>query len=143
MTHPSQPVAPEDQAARDRGLALMACDVLVIEDDEDCRDVLCFLLSSEGYRVQAVASGADALIMLAKLADAPRLILLDLVMPEMSGFEYLRIMRRNPTFAAIPVVVHSGLSPHPDLGSPAGVERWLQKPVKVEALLEITRQLVR
>lgn len=125
------------------GPGVAACDVLVIEDDEDCRDILCVLLSLEGYRVDAVASGADALSTLEKMEGAPRLILLDLVMPEMSGFECLRILRRNPRLARIPVVVHSGLSPQADLGVPAGVDRWLQKPVRVEVLLEVTRELVR
>ena len=121
----------------------MICDVLVIEDDEDCRDMLCFLLGSEGFRVLSVASGADALTTLAKMASAPRLILLDLIMPEMSGFECLRIMRRTPELASIPVVVHSGRSPDAGGGALSGVVRWLQKPVRVELLLEVTRELTR
>lgn len=118
-------------------------DILVVEDDEDCREVLCSLLGSEGYRVQAAASGAEALDALARMSKPPRFVLLDLIMPGMSGFEFLRAMRRAPALAATPVVVHSGVCEDPELDALRKVERWLRKPVTVDALLEITRELTR
>ncbi len=116
-------------------------DVLVVEDDQDCREVLCSLLSLEGYRVQGAASGAEALDVLAKMDEPPRLVFLDLVMPGMSGFDFLSEMRRDPTLTEIPVVMHSGMSEQPYFGTRPGVAHWLQKPARLDDLLAITRQL--
>lgn len=143
MSSSSQQLSSGDQSATNRGLDPMSCDVLVIEDDEDCRDMLCYLLGSEGYRVLAVASGADALTTLAKMASAPRLILLDLIMPGMNGIDCLLIMRRTPAFTSIPVIVHSGCSLPAEGGALLGIVRWLQKPVRAEVLLEVARELTR
>ena len=120
-----------------------SCDILVVEDDDDCREVLCSLLGSEGYRVQAAASGAEALDALARMCEPPRFVLLDLIMPGMSGFEFLCAMRRAPALAATPVVMHSGVGQDLARDAPRGVERWLRKPATVDALLEVTRELTR
>jgi DNA-binding response OmpR family regulator len=116
-------------------------DVLVVEDDQDCRELLCSLLSLEGYRVRAAGSGAEALVALAKMNEPPRLVFLDLVMPGMNGLELLGEMRRAPTLAAIPVVMHSGLSEQPYLGTRPGVDHWLMKPARLDELLAIARRL--
>ena len=118
-------------------------DVLVVEDDDDCREVLSSLLGEEGYRVQTAASGAEALDALARMSGPPRLLLLDLIMPGMSGFEFLRAMRRAPLLARVPVVVHSGLGEDPALDPPPGITCWLRKPVQIDALLNVTRQLTK
>lgn len=117
------------------------CDVLVIEDDEDCRDAIFDVLCSEGYRVQTAASGPEALAALATMGKPPRFVLLDVVMPGMSGLDVLRAMRRAPALAMIPVVIHSGLSEQSALGAAVGIVRWLEKPVALDQLLEITREL--
>jgi two-component system, chemotaxis family, chemotaxis protein CheY len=118
-------------------------DVLVVEDDDDCREILFSLLCSEGYRVETAASGTEALDALARMNKPPRLVFLDMVMPGMNGFEFLHAMRRAPSLAAIPVVVHSGLSEDAALDAQLDVKRWLQKPAPVDELLDVTRELTR
>jgi len=76
---------------------------LVVEDDASNRELICRMLKKENIRFQEAANGSIALELIA--AEAPGLILLDLMMPVMDGFEFLTFMRQNPAFAKIPVVV--------------------------------------
>jgi CheY-like chemotaxis protein len=78
--------------------------ILVVEDDPPTREVLSRLLESMGYASRAAVNGRSALDWLAEHA-APSLILLDLMMPEMDGFEFLRELRRRPAFVDVPVIV--------------------------------------
>jgi len=76
---------------------------LVVDDDPGNREIICRLLEKEDVRFQEAANGSVALELVA--AEIPGLILLDLMMPVMDGFEFLTLLRQNPSFAKIPVVV--------------------------------------
>jgi CheY-like chemotaxis protein len=114
--------------------------ILLIEDDADSRDTLAELLGESGYSVLQARSGAEALALL-RSGYKPSLILLDLMMPIMSGFEFREIQRRDPELMKIPVVVISGAADQ----NPAEllkVEVVLQKPFSFEALLEVVARYV-
>src|ERR1039458_9406881 len=78
--------------------------ILVVEDDLPTREALCRSLESMGYTAHNAVNGRTGLDWLAK-HPAPSLILLDLMMPEMDGFEFLRELRKQPAFANVPVIV--------------------------------------
>jgi CheY-like chemotaxis protein len=80
--------------------------LLVVEDDRDIRESLQDLLEVEGYAVFTAENGKDALDRLHGM-DAPDLILLDLMMPVMSGDEFLRQLRKDDSLRSIPVLVVS------------------------------------
>lgn len=78
-------------------------DVLIVDDDKGTRDMLCRTLTRVGWSVREAADGADGLAQLA--ATKPAVVLLDLMMPRMDGFEMLRAMRENPEWHDVPVVI--------------------------------------
>ena len=78
--------------------------ILVVEDDLPTREALCRTLASMGYAAHATVNGRSGLDWLAG-HPAPSLILLDLMMPEMDGFEFLRELRKQPAFVDVPVIV--------------------------------------
>ncbi len=95
------------------------------------------LLTLEGYKAETVANGRDALEYLHQ-GDPPDLILLDLMMPIMDGWEFRRRQREDPALASVPVVVLSALDQTraADLGGTA----FLKKPLDFDRLLELVRQ---
>lgn len=111
--------------------------ILIVEDDADLREMMAQLLVLEGYRAEAVANGRDALEYL-RQGDRPDLILLDLMMPVMDGWEFRRRQREDPALAGVPVVVLSALDQTraADLGGTA----FLKKPLDFDRLLELVRQ---
>ena len=113
------------------------CPVLIVEDDADLREMMAQLLQLEGYRAEAVANGRDALRYL-KAGDRPDVILLDLMMPVMDGWEFRRRQVEDPAIAKVPVVVLSALDPirAVDLGGTA----FLKKPLDFDRLLELVRR---
>ena len=111
--------------------------MLIVEDDADLRDMMAQLLSLEGFQAHTVANGREALdYMLA--GDFPEVILLDLMMPVMDGWEFRRQQQRDPGMAEVPVVVLSALDPARagDLDAKA----FLKKPLDFDRLLELVRQ---
>ena len=90
--------------------------ILVVEDEPDLRDALTWVLRQEGYAVSAAANGREALDWL-RGSSSPWLILLDLRMPLMDGFEFRVRQLQEPNLAAIPVVV---LSAYGDVLETAG-----------------------
>ncbi len=78
--------------------------ILVVEDDEPTREALCRSLTSMGYSAHEAVNGRSGLDWLA-IHPAPNLILLDLMMPEMDGFEFLRELRQQPALVDLPVIV--------------------------------------
>ena len=111
--------------------------ILIVEDDADCRDVLVSLANEEGYEAVAARGAREALEIL-KRPPLPRLILLDLRMPGMSGADFLVEKSRAPALRSIPTVVFSGDEP-PDLATEpfvsAGVVGRLMKPVQAPELI--------
>ena len=89
---------------RDHCRGPRSASILVVEDDLPTREALCRTLVSMGYAADAAVDGRSGLDWLAA-HPAPSLILLDLMMPEMDGFEFLRELRKRPAHADVPVIV--------------------------------------
>jgi CheY-like chemotaxis protein len=98
--------------------------VLVVDDDEDVRDAIRELLQRKGYAVLVANDGQEALDLLAA-ADPPCVVLLDLVMPVMDGWQFLASVQADPLLAQIPVVI---VSAHAATHAPAGSVGLLRKP---------------
>jgi CheY-like chemotaxis protein len=114
--------------------------ILIVEDELPIRAVLTEILEDEGYLVVSVSNGLQALVYLRSHTDRPRLILLDLGMPVMSGWEFREEQQQDATLRGIPVIVMSAL---PDLDRRAGalgVAGCLDKPININALLDIVGQ---
>jgi two-component system response regulator VicR len=109
--------------------------ILVVEDEKDLREMMCEALELNGYTVVGAVEGKTALDALARI-EHPCLVLLDLLMPGMNGWDFFREMRARPAFAEVPVVVHSSAPG----AAPQGVTRVLTKPMELSRLLEIVRQ---
>jgi len=115
----------------------MTASILVVDDDADLRQTLQLLLNDSGYRVTAAANGRAALDQL--LAGArPDLILLDLMMPEMNGWQFLERASADPRLASIPVVIMTARKATDSLPMPS--REVIRKPFDYTALLStITR----
>lgn len=113
--------------------------VLIVEDDDDLREMMAQLLTLEGFRAETVANGRDALEYLRR-ADLPNLILLDLMMPIMDGWEFRRIQTEDPRLASLPVIVLSALEP--PRTADFGGALFLTKPLDFDRLLELVRRYV-
>src|SRR5262245_16233882 len=110
--------------------------VLIVDDDPDIRETLRFVLEDAGYPVYCAENGREALEVLADLERPPGLILLDLMMPVMSGHEMLRALKAVHALAQIPVtVVTASGAPMPPLAT-----GMLKKPVDLDVLLRIVHK---
>jgi CheY-like chemotaxis protein len=112
--------------------------ILVVEDDFDIRDILTEILRDEGYRVGAAANGQEALDCL-NGGDLPSLILLDLMMPVMNGWQFRAAQLSDPRLAGIPVIVISADTSVQDKAAVLGAAHVLTKPIQLDRLLEIIR----
>ena len=108
--------------------------VLVIEDHELARRALATLLSTMGYEVVEAANGREALATLATEAR-PDVILLDLVMPIMDGWEFMKRQRRDWRLCTIPTIVISGVPSHDPRCLEMPIVRLLPKPYTIEQLM--------
>ena len=117
-------------------------DVLYVEDDAAFRMASCEQLRGEGLRVAEAEDGAVALAFLSE-GHRPALVILDLLMPGMDGFEFMARMRNNPDLTGIPVIVVSGVVQSGLLAGPHGVVPHLSKPFQIEKLLAYVRQFSR
>src|SRR4051812_27516902 len=110
--------------------------VLIAEDDDATRRSLASLLGRAGYTVTAAANGREALEAL-RHSPRPDLILLDLTMPVLDGWQFLQEQKRDPTLASIPVVVVSGATEPDQQAAALGVAALLRKPVELGRLLDV------
>jgi CheY-like chemotaxis protein len=112
--------------------------ILVVEDDEDAREAMVALLQMKGYHAVPAGNGREALDYLDQ-APAPDLIILDLWMPVMDGWQFRSEQVRNPRLAHIPVIVVTALADRADVDA----NEIIIKPVDVDHLLTTVDQYCR
>jgi CheY-like chemotaxis protein len=108
--------------------------ILVVEDDDTMRQLLKLHLTSAGYAVRAASNGLEAGH--AILGITPDLIITDVNMPHMTGFELVAAMRQDPSLKDIPVIFLTIEGDAFERGAGLGAVEYLTKPIRVEALLE-------
>ena len=103
--------------------------VLIIEDEEDAAELFAEMMRVSGFRVLKTSSSEPAMQMMN--SEPPDIVILDIMMPDISGLDVLRDIRRTPALAGIPVIVVSAKSLPADikLGMDAGASTYLTKPV--------------
>jgi two-component system, chemotaxis family, chemotaxis protein CheY len=119
-----------------------ASPIMLIEDDDDLRDGIAYLLEACGYEVIAASDGEDGLEHLRR-GVRPCLILLDLLMPRKDGFQFRMEQIQSADFAAIPTIAYSGIYTGSGLREKAqalGITTVIEKPVDYDALLDLVEQ---
>jgi CheY-like chemotaxis protein len=113
--------------------------VLVVDDDADIRDTIGDILEMRGYEVARAANGREAL---ERLRDGPRpcVILLDLMMPVVSGWEFRQQQTSDTALASVPVVIISGDGTVAQKAESIDVHEYLRKPVDLSAMLAVVRR---
>jgi excisionase family DNA binding protein len=115
--------------------------VLVVDDDARLREFIRVNLEREGYSVREAASAEEGLRALAE--QPPDLILLDVKMPRVDGWEMLRAVQERHGVEAIPVIMYSGKVDEADEATRRGARAFIGKPFDPGQLLEATKQLLR
>lgn len=111
--------------------------ILVVDDDESIREVFRLALEVDGYRVSTAENGREALT---RLESRPRpcLILLDLMMPIMNGWDFVKALERNAALEAIPIVVVTAFT---DISNGIKALDHIKKPVELRALLSAVHKV--
>ena len=113
----------------DHEVATQTMSVLVVDDEQDTAEMLVEMMHLSGYHVFKSSSGRQAIQMVTR--ERPDVVLLDMMMPDVSGLEVLRHIHRDPRLSRIPVIVVSAKSLPSDIkkGLDAGASFYLTKPV--------------
>ena len=120
------------------------CDklVMIVEDDRDVRESIAEVLEDNQYTVMGAANGREALERL-RTSEKPCVILLDIMMPIMNGWEFREMQEKDPELSEIPIIV---LTAHADIHEAASgmhAAGMLRKPVKLDSLLSTVDPLCR
>ncbi len=114
--------------------------VLVVDDEANIRDLLRQELEEAGYRVREAVDGYDAISQ--ARTNPPDLIVLDVMMPGISGFDVVSVLRGAPETNSIPIIILSIIDDR-QRGRQLGVDRYLTKPVRIEELIESIDSLLK
>jgi CheY-like chemotaxis protein len=109
--------------------------ILIVDDDTDVRETVEEALEEEGYHVAGASNGKEALHLLKDERLRPELIILDLMMPEMDGWEFRAEQRKDPDIASIPVIVFTAYGSPADMARKLQAVGFLKKPLRLEELL--------
>ena len=116
------------------------CDViLIIDDNPDLREGLRVVLGQEGYKVATAINGRDALNRL-YTGLKPCLIIMDLMMPVMNGFEFREVQLADAQLAEIPLIAYSGVTDPRETAQQLRATAYVHKPAEVEQLAAMVRQ---
>ena len=113
--------------------------ILVVDDDPAIRDVVVDILEMSDYKVRTASNGAEALDQIR--SEQPAAVLLDLMMPVMDGWEFLRRCRCGPPCAAVPVAIMSAAHDAASAASRLGAQAYLAKPFEIDAVLDVVDRL--
>lgn len=150
--HGPHPIESDGAAARIKGLLFIFfhresdlgsyCDlamnkILLVDDIPEVTDLLSVFLRGKGYAVTKASGGEQALALIKK--DPPDLVLLDVMMPGMNGFEVCRALRQSPATAELPVILLTSKSQPSDKfwGMEVGANHYVTKPFELQALAEL------
>ena len=116
--------------------------VTIVDDDRDTREMLTLALQLEGFEVSQAANGLR--LISAMHVDRPDVILLDVMMSWIDGFELCRAIKKNPTFAEIPVIFVSARKSVEDerAGLDAGAVEYFTKPLDMDRLIARIREIL-
>ncbi len=113
--------------------------ILIVEDDVAIRNALQEILEEEGYLVAGAANGQEAIELLRRHAR-PCVILLDLMMPVMNGWQFRAIQRQDPKLAPIPTIIISADGNVAETAAAIGAADYLSKPIQLNRLLQMVER---
>lgn len=116
--------------------------ILIAEDEPDIRELVAFMLRFAGYEVMSAANGEEAVQ--AATREVPDLVLMDVRMPRMTGYDACRLMKSNPDLRDVPVVFLSAKGQESEIqsGLEAGAEEYLLKPFSPDELTNRVRSIL-
>ena len=112
--------------------------ILIVDDDDTLRELLALHLTAAGYEVQAAEDAITAGHLV--LRNAPDLIITDVNMPHMDGFEFVAALKSDPTLPYIPVIFLTSTEGGDHRGKELGAVGYLNKPVRADQLVALVRQ---
>ena len=117
--------------------------ILVVDDEQDIVDLISYNLSKEGYKVYSASNGPQAVEI--SMAERPDLVVLDIMMPGMDGFEVCRTLRQNPATASMAIMFLTAKSGEIDqiLGLELGADDYIQKPISPRVLIARVKSILR
>lgn len=118
----------------------MSPHVLLIEDEVNIAEAIRFLLTREGFRVSHLADGSEALARVR--SDRPDLLILDHMLPGLSGIEILQALRADPETRALPVMMLTARGRDRNLAERAGADRFISKPFSNAEILAEVRAIL-
>jgi len=118
----------------------MAARILVVDDDDSIRELLRLHLSSAGYEVQAAPDAIAAGYLVLK--SPPDLIITDVNMPHMNGFEFVAALKSDPSLPSIPIIFLTSIEDGDARGKELGAVGYVTKPVRADRLLSLVAQHV-
>ena len=118
----------------------MAASILVVDDDESIRELLRLHLSAAGYEVHVEADAIAAGYLVVR--SPPDLIITDINMPHMDGFEFIAALKADTTLPRIPVIFLTSYDEGDDRGKELGAVGYLTKPVRADKLLQLVAKHV-
>ena len=116
--------------------------ILIVEDEESLLKLESILLTSKGYEVRGVANGQAALTALTE--ELPDLVLLDIMLPEIDGFEVCQQIKSNPATQHIPVIMLTAKKSREDMarGEKVGADWYITKPFKSAMVIETIQRFI-
>ncbi len=113
--------------------------ILIVDDEAPIRELLRQHLEAEGYHIEEAQDGREAIGRVKQVA--PDLIILDVMMPDVNGFDVAAVIKNDPLTMGIPIMILS-IVEHQERGQQIGVDSYLTKPINAEELLQVVRQLL-
>lgn len=107
--------------------------ILVVDDDKDIVNAICTILSMENYHTQEAVTGKEALTIVEN--SKPDLILLDYMLPDMTGKDIVEKIRKDPQLKNLPIILISAAHGVQELGQNIAIDDWIEKPFELDLLL--------